>query len=118
MAMLGWLIFYFFPTETARPRLPSAPWIYRVLVSIDLPTNGFPCLHSSFSILAGTALAIENRVLASVAGRLALLAWISAITISVIALRQHTGADVVAGSIIGFAVAWAYALRAPGRTRT
>lgn len=113
MATIGWLIFFFHPTGCVRPHIESPSWIYRMLVLIDGPTNGLPCLHVSMSILAGTALAMKDRAFETMPGRLFVIAWVMLITVSVVALHQHTDADTMVGSVLGGTVALLYSRRMP-----
>jgi hypothetical protein len=107
-AAVGWVTFFLYPTGSVRPAVDSPPWIYRALVAADAPTNGLPCLHSTLSILAAAALTARGRIFASGWGRFISVAWVIAITVSVFALRQHTGLDVVIGSVLGLAIGGAY----------
>jgi hypothetical protein len=101
VAAVGWLAFFSYPTGCIRPQLESPSWLYHVLVSVDAPTNCLPCLHAAFSVLAGTALAARGRVLGPLSGRLFVTIWVAIITVSIVAVHQHTDVDVLGGAFTG-----------------
>ncbi|HTQ51359.1 MAG TPA: phosphatase PAP2 family protein [Candidatus Acidoferrales bacterium] len=78
------------------------------MVSIDAPTNCLPCLHAAFAVLAGAALVARERILSVRLGRLFISVWVAIITISIVALHQHTDTDVLVGFLLGSVAALVY----------
>lgn len=116
LAMLGsaavaWVFFIGWPTQCSRPYFASPHWLYRLVTTVDAPLNCFPSLHASMSLLAAIVLTRPGAIFASAAGRAAIWTWTVLITLSIVATRQHTGVDVLAGWILGGAAAAWFALR-------
>jgi membrane-associated phospholipid phosphatase len=106
VAATGWVIFLVHPTACLRPDPDGQPGYYVALLVLDRPDNCLPCLHSAFSVLAIWALAYSCPLLRSPASRILLGAWLILICVSIVALRQHTGVDMMAGAMLGCIGAW------------
>lgn len=104
VAAVGWVCFLLWPTGCVRPAVAEPSLAYRWLVALDGPTNCFPCLHSAFSVLAAASLARSWSF--AWRGRALLGAWVAVIAVSIVALRQHTDLDTLAGVALGAAGAW------------
>lgn len=107
-ALVGWVVFIIFPTACARPSAEEAPLAYRLLLATDRPNNCLPCLHSAFPVLAIGALRrsrdfFRRRWVMAGSGL-----WLLLICASAIALRQHTGSDVIIGLGLGCGGAWLF----------
>ncbi len=104
-AALSCLIFVFAPTGVARGDIDagSAPALYRLIESTDLPRNALPSEHASLSIIAGIVCwqALRGRP----ALRTAAILWIALILWSTLATRQHVLADLLTGAALG-SLAW------------
>lgn len=109
---VGWVtavshaFFLFMPNGVIRSDidLESAPAIYQLLVSLDLPRNAMPSLHASLSVVAAIA-AHFSKVFPAWSKPLIWL-WVLAVFWSTIAIRQHVSLDLIAGSIIAGIVWW------------
>ncbi len=101
------VFFLILPTGVPRPELPDLPWSYRLLVLLDEPRNAYPSLHASLAVAA--AVFCHQHAADWPAKRLTqalVWLWVLAIYWSCLALRQHTGIDLLAGAILGFATVW------------
>lgn len=108
MAAVGWITFLLHPTACARPRVEEPTWSYALLLALDRPNNCLPCLHSAMALLAAGALAVDAPAFRAWPARVALALWCVAISVSIVALRQHTDVDTVAGLVLGALAIWAY----------
>lgn len=108
-AAVGWVTFLVHPTACARPVGGEPTWSYALLVLLDRPNNCLPCLHSAMSLLAAGVLALDARPFRSAAARLALGIWCALISLSIVALRQHTDVDTLVGLGLGALACLAYA---------
>jgi hypothetical protein len=107
MAAVGWLIFMIYPTACVRPSAEGQPESYAFLLALDRPNNCLPCLHSAMAVLATWALLRGGPViLRGPLGQVLLIGWLATICISIVALRQHTDVDMLAGMALGGAAAW------------
>ena len=113
VAATGWITFLIYPTACIRPNPDGQPVYYQALLLIDQPSNCLPCLHSAFSVLAAWTLSYgaANRNIGITRALLAV--WLLLIFISIVALRQHTGIDIVAGIILGSIGAWVWTPTTP-----
>ncbi len=96
--------FLLFPVEyTLRPTIdPELGWAYRIVhfyYWLDHPYNNFPSLHISNAFLIAFALNRYRRGLGWILHPLAIL-----VAISVVLVKQHYIADVVAGFAVGLGV--------------
>lgn len=107
--LLSFVIFLAFPTVYPRPVLPADPlWgeTFLYLHFLDQPTNCFPSLHVSMTLIAAASMRSWSR-----SGRMLGWIWALAICISTLTTKQHYAWDVLGGA----AVAWAtFAVRARG----
>jgi membrane-associated phospholipid phosphatase len=107
-AAVGWIVFLLHPTACLRPGPEGQPFYYTALLALDRPNNCLPCLHSAFSVLAAWVLASGGGPGRHWLCRLLLLAWLLLICVSIVALRQHTDLDTLAGVALGCAGAWTW----------
>jgi len=109
---VGWVtavshaVFLFVPNGVLRSDIDfqTAPAIYQLLASIDLPRNAMPSLHASLSVVAGIAVQF-SKVFPRWSKPLVWL-WILVIFWSTIALRQHVSLDLIVGIIVAAIVWW------------
>jgi membrane-associated phospholipid phosphatase len=97
MTTACYVTFYFFPVKMSmRPDLAGHDGIFysitRFIFAIDLPYNCFPSLHVAFPTFA-TLVAWKNHKTA----RWTLLAMAVIVMVSVVLVKQHYIADVLAG---------------------
>ncbi len=114
-AAVGWTVFLSYPTACVRPTEVGQPWYYATLHELDWPNNCLPCLHSALLVVTVWALLRRGVACKGAVGRAILLGWSAAILISIVALRQHTGTDILAGLALGGLGAWIFGGRAPAR---
>jgi len=103
---LSFVVFVLFPVHmTLRPDVTAdggfAGWTMAMLYQVDRPSNCFPSLHVSTTILAALCALKVDRVLGW--GGLVLAAAISASTMFV---KQHYLADVLSGAALAVAAWW------------
>jgi len=109
---IGWVTavshaaFLFVPNGVLRADIDfqSAPAIYQMLATLDLPRNAMPSLHASLSVVAAIAV-LFSQVFPKWSKPLVWL-WVLVIFWSTIALRQHVSLDLIAGSIVAVIVWW------------
>ena len=104
--LLSLLVFVLFPVHmTLRPDLAAegsfAEWMMAQLYEVDRPSNCFPSLHVSTTILAALCVLKVDRVLGW--GGLVVATAISASTMLV---KQHYLADVLSGAALALAAWW------------
>lgn len=109
-AAVGWIAFIVYPTACARPAADGQPAYYALLLALDRPNNCMPCLHSAFSVLAAWALIQGSNIFRHLAGAVFLAIWLMTICVSIVALRQHTDGDMLAGVGLGCINAWLFRL--------
>lgn len=100
-ATFTYVIFLLYPTLYPRNMTAISPYwdpIFAWLWAFDPPTNCFPSLHVSMSVLG--ALLVKPKRLSL---RIALWAWVIGIVISTLTTKQHYAADVIGGLIIALA---------------
>lgn len=109
LCVCGLLIFYFWPTTLAPPRIDRGDqWGFDILRGVDAAANACPSLHvatAAFSFYWFDRVWHEMR--AGVYLRAANLFWFAAIAYSTLATKQHVFVDVVAGFALGTAFALA-----------
>lgn len=110
-AAVGWITFIVYPTACARPTADGQPAYYALLLALDRPNNCLPCLHSAFSVLAAWALIKGSNIFRRFAGAVLLGIWLMIICASIVALRQHTDVDMLAGVGLGCISAWLFQLQ-------
>jgi membrane-associated phospholipid phosphatase len=107
LSIIGLGIFLFWPTTVPRPgvewsQYPALAW----LKSVDASGNACPSLHVAFAVF--TAVWFERLWRQMGAGRLVRALnwlWCLGILYSTVAIRQHVSLDVLAGAVLGAAVA-------------
>lgn len=100
--VLSFVIFLFFPTVYPRPLLPADPlWgeTFLYLHFLDQPTNCFPSLHVSMTLIAAASVPPLSR------WRSLGWLWALAICLSTLTTKQHYVWDVLGGAVIAWA-AW------------
>lgn len=98
---LSFVVFLFFPTVYPRPLLAADPlWAetFLFLHFLDQPTNCFPSLHVSMTLIAAASMRSWSR-----GWRAFGWIWALAICLSTLTTKQHYAWDVLGGA----AVAWA-----------
>jgi membrane-associated phospholipid phosphatase len=99
---VAYLIFFFWPTWCSRPDASKTIAAYRVLTAVDSPLNAFPSLHAAFAFFSALCAAQVFRELQI--HRLwifGLGVWTVLILLGTLLTKQHTVADMFAGSAIG-----------------
>lgn len=115
-AAVGWITFMVYPTACARPGADGQPAYYALLLTLDRPNNCLPCLHSAFSVLAAWALIQGTNTFRHIGGAALLVFWLLLICVSIVALRQHTDVDMLAG--VGLGCVSALLFQLPPRRKT
>lgn len=118
---IGLGIFLLWPTTVVWPADWSQHPAFAFLKSVDAAGNACPSLHVAFAVF--TAIWLERLLRQMGAGRLVRIInwlWCLGILYSTVAIRQHVVLDVIAGGMLGGAVAllhlrWLHVL---GRTPT
>jgi membrane-associated phospholipid phosphatase len=90
------------------PTSTLAGWGIHVLYALDPPRNCFPSLHLALAFTGTLAVGRARRWLGGVGA-----AWIAALTVSVVLVKQHYVVDALAGLALG----WAAHLVLAGRWR-
>ena len=113
MFVVAGVCFFLYPVAYARPTLPAgAPWLYRLVVSMDQPINCIPSLHAGMTVYA---MLLLGRILDDVPAvtRRAMLAvgwvWTALILYGTLATKQHYFWDLPAGAVLAWGsdrVAW------------
>jgi membrane-associated phospholipid phosphatase len=110
LSIIGFGIFLFWPTQMPWPPAnwpPSSPFAF--LKSVDASANACPSMHAAFAVF--TAIGFERILRQMGAGRLVRALnwlWCLGILYSTIAVRQHVSLDILAGAVLGAAVAVAH----------
>ncbi len=113
LCVLGLLCFYLWPTavppqvhQIDTPTGAAGHSALALLRGVDAAGNACPSMHVAMAVFSGTWLHAQLRA-AGAPGwtRLINTAWLLAIVWSTLALRQHVVLDVVAGALLGGAVA-------------
>ena len=108
---IAYILFLAFPVKMEmRPELAAgggiSEWATRLYFAIDLPYNCFPSLHVTYPVLATLLVWRTKPVM-----RWIFLAMATTVAISVILVKQHYIADVVAGAanaVVGLYLAILY----------
>lgn len=106
MAAVSWIMFVVYPTACVRPSADGQPAGYALLLELDRSNNCLPCLHSAVSVLAAWTLVQGTTFFRRLAGKTLLVVWLLIIFVSIVALRQHTDGDMLAGIGLGCLSAW------------
>ncbi|MDO4796047.1 MAG: phosphatase PAP2 family protein [Brachymonas sp.] len=109
LCLAGLLFYYFFPTTFVQPAVDWSPMpIGRILQTVDQAGNAFPSMHVAAALFAGLWLRRElRRVQAPRCLEVLSASWCAAIIYSTLATKQHVVLDVMAGAVLGAALAWA-----------
>jgi membrane-associated phospholipid phosphatase len=98
------IVFVFWPTVCPRPDISEPTAAYKILVAIDRPFHAMPSLHAAFAVYSALC---GNLVVRALGGRkrwrVALGIWAALILYATLATKQHVFADILAGSVLGFA---------------
>ncbi len=110
ISVIGFGVFMRWPTA-APPFAPTGPVPdgMQFLKDVDLAANACPSLHVAFAVFTALWLARilrEMRTGALLHGLNVL--WCAGILYSTLATRQHVLLDVLAGALLGAAVAWVH----------
>ena len=101
----AYAVFLFWPTWCARPATANTVTAYRTLVSVDAPLNAFPSLHAAFAVFSALCAAQVFRELQlHILWRITVGVCTILILLGTLMTKQHTAADIIAGSAMGFAV--------------
>jgi len=105
VSMLGFGIFFFFPTFVARPRdIGQTDAFYRALIRVDRELNAFPSLHVALAVLsAAWCQAIFSTGRSKTVLQWIVWVWVMGISASTLLTKQHVFLDVMAGAILGLA---------------
>lgn len=109
ITVVSFACFALFPVELPAPTDRAATWLYGLILA-DTRLNNFPSLHASYTVYG---LLYWAEVLPVIPGprvrRLVAagaIAWAVALILSVLFLKQHYLADLVAGGALGALVYW------------
>ncbi|HEX7339145.1 MAG TPA: phosphatase PAP2 family protein [Rhodanobacteraceae bacterium] len=107
LGLVGFALFALFPTAVPPVGIDWARWpLVAFLKSADASGNACPSLHVAYATLTAIWLRGTLRVVGAPRWLRALnLVWATAIVWSTLATRQHVVLDVVAGAVLGAAVA-------------
>ena len=103
----GFVVFFLWPTAVPRPDVdwPQSS-AFAFLKSVDASGNACPSMHAAFSVFTAVWFARLLRQMG--AGRLLRVCnwlWCLGILYSTVAIRQHVVLDLLAGAVLGAAVA-------------
>lgn len=102
--MMSFAVFLIFPTVYPRPVVPAEPvWsdVFSFLHFLDQPTNCFPSLHVSMTLIAAASLPGFRPSL-----RWGGYLWAAAICLSTLTTKQHYVLDVLGGMFVTMASVW------------
>lgn len=113
VAAAGWVTFLVHPMACARPGGAGQPAYYQLLLELDRANNCMPCLHSAMALLAAWVLWRRAPAFRGTVARAGLAAWVLVIAVAIVALRQHTDVDLIAGFALGAlgGLGWDHAVR-------
>ena len=119
ISAVGLMLFLFWPTKV--PPLTAEVAAHAgmtMLRGVDLSGNACPSLHVAFAVFAAAGLGRELRAIGAPGWVRALNGlWCAGIVYSTIATRQHVVLDVLAGALLGGAVALLHAAWERGTVR-
>lgn len=115
LSVAGLAIFHFWPTAVPLQEIDTTLHpTFAVLRGVDAAGNACPSMHVATAVFAAIRLSAVLRVDRAPLGLHAInAAWFLAIAWSTVAVRQHVMIDVIAGALLGTAVAMA-SLKWPG----
>jgi len=103
MSLVGFCIFFFFPTINARPQdIYGANSLYMALIRFDNGINACPSFHSAFTVFHGIlchftfSTGSPSRWIRPV-----IWIWVSGILVSALLTKQHVFLDLAAGALLG-----------------
>ncbi|WP_218110026.1 phosphatase PAP2 family protein [Oligoflexus tunisiensis] len=102
--IMSFSVFLIFPTVYPRPSIPMEPFwsdVFLYLHFLDQPTNCFPSLHVSITLIGAASLHPWKRWV-RVSGYL----WAIAICLSTLTTKQHYALDVIGGMFVAMASIW------------
>ena len=107
MSAIGLGIFYFWPTAVPTSGVEwSRDSAFAFLKTVDASGNACPSLHVAFAVFSAVWISrVLTQTGAGPVPRALNWLWCLGIMYSTIAIRQHVALDVVAGAILGTAVA-------------
>jgi len=102
---VAYLVFFFWPTWCARPKVTNTIAAYRILITVDSQLNAFPSLHAAFAVFSAFCAAQVFRELRiHIWWRIIVGVWAILILVGTLLTKQHTAVDIVGGSAIGLAI--------------
>lgn len=104
ISLVGFCIFFFFPTASPRPKdLHDINALYGALIRFENELNAFPSLHVALAFLSGASCHDIFRD-GKWPGwlRWIVWVWVMAVAASTLLTKQHVFIDAVAGGILGF----------------
>lgn len=109
LCLSGLAVFYVWPTAVPALTIDVSGYPgFAMLHGVDATGNAFPSMHVAIAMF--TVIHLEN-VLRDTCSPAPLrwlnIAWFAAIVWSTLAIRQHVVLDVLGGSVLGLAFAWA-----------
>lgn len=112
--LLGLAVFYCWPNAIAPPDIDWTHYpAVAFLKNVDTAGNAFPSLHVATAVFSAVWLHWRLRLLQwHSAWRWLNLGWCLAIAYSTMAVKQHVALDVLGGTLLGLASAWACRLQA------
>lgn len=119
MSLVGFCIFFFFPTLNPRPKdIHGANCLYQALIQFDNGINACPSFHAAFTIFHGacchatfSAGTWNKRI------RWIIWIWVLGILASALLTKQHVFVDLVAGAILGVGGGAVFWFRTNGLSR-
>lgn len=110
MSVAGLVIYVVLPTRAPNPSIDWSlyPWL-DFLKSVDVAGNAFPSLHAAFCVFTAVALHDQLKTLGGARWPRAANGLLCVgILYSTMATRQHVALDVMAGMLLGAAIAFPY----------
>jgi len=103
MSLVGFCIFFLFPTLNPRPKdIHGANSMYQALIQFDNGINACPSFHAAFALFHGAcchatfSVGTRNKRI-----RWIIWIWVLGILASALLTKQHVFVDLVAGAILG-----------------
>lgn len=107
LSLIGFAVFYFWPTAVPKPDVDWARYPYmEFLKTLDTSGNACPSLHVAFAVL--TALWLQRllrQMNAPLSAQLLNIGWCLLIAWSTLATKQHVAVDLETGAVLGFTIA-------------
>lgn len=103
MSIVGFSIFFFFPTAVLRPNnIQNTNVLYEALIRFDNGINACPSFHAALAVFHGACCHLIfsrgrwNRLIQGV-----IWVWVLGILAATLLTKQHVFVDIVAGIILG-----------------